>query len=228
MKTLNFPASLPVAEVWVLFPETGDLVIEIRSIWPKGIEPSRGTKSRCFDSACYPDLATFRSDVEVYVAEMNRQGFNLYATLNPLRSGLGHTHTASDRDVVCRRRLLIDIDRDAGKEHPASDAEIEASGVLASDIKVYLDALGWAPPIRLLSGNGHHLIYRLADLPNTPEVTAAIRDVLSTLKSKFSRNGFSVDTSVSNLSRVTKLPGTFVRRGTETEDRPYRIARIYE
>ena len=228
MKTLNFPASLPVAEGWVLFPETSDLVIEIRSIWPKGIEPSRGTQSRCFESTGYPDLATFRSAVAEHVVEMNRQGFNLYATLNPLRSGLGQAHTASDRDVVCRRRLLIDIDRDSGKEHPASDAEIEGAGVVARDIKVHLDALGWAPPIQLMSGNGHHLVYPLPDLPNTPEVTAAIRDLLLALKSKFSRNGFSVDTSVSNPSRVTKLPGTFVRRGTETEDRPYRIARIYE
>jgi hypothetical protein len=79
-----------------------------------------------------------------------------------------------------------------------------------------------------MSGNGHHLVYPLADLPNTNEVTTAIRGLLSVLKAQFSRDGFSVDTSVSNASRVTKLPGTFVRRGLEVENRPYRIARIHE
>lgn len=228
MNSLNFPDTLPVAEIWTLFPETDGLVIEIRSIWPKGIEPSRGIRSRCFDLKGYPDLPAFRFAVEQHVVEMNSQGFNLYATLNPLRTGLAPTHTANDRDVVCRRRLLIDIDRDSGKDHPASDAEIETAGDLARDIEAHLHARGWASPIQLMSGNGHHLVYPLADLPISPEVTASIRQCLVALKSKFSRNGFNVDTAVSNPSRVTKLPGTFVRRGSETKDRPYRIARIYE
>ena len=228
MNTRKFPNTLPVAEIWVLFPETDGLVIEIRAIWPKGIESMRGVRSRCFDLKSYPNLLAFRSAVELHVVEMNKQGFNLYATLNPLRSGLGPTHTAKDDDVVCRRRLLIDIDRDSDKDHPASDAEIEAAGDVASDINAHLQAQGWASPIQLMSGNGWHLVYPLADLPSSPEVTALIKDYLVALKSIFSRNGFSIDTTVSNTSRVTKLPGTFVRRGTETKDRPYRIARIYE
>lgn len=228
MSTPNFPNTLPVGEIWVLFPETDELVVEVRSIWPKGIKPIHGVRSRCFNLKDYPDLLAFRSAVEQHVVEMNKKGFNLYATLNPLRGGLEPTHTANDDDVTCRRRLLIDIDRDSGKDHPASDAEIKAASDLAGDIKAHLHARGWATPIQLMSGNGHHLIYPLADLPSSPEVTASIRKCLAALKSKFSRNGFSVDTTVSNPSRVTKLPGTFVRRGTETKDRPYRIARIYE
>jgi hypothetical protein len=228
MSTPKFPGTLPLFEIWALFNETAALVIEIRSIWPKGIEANRGVKSRCFDLKDYPDLGSFRSAVEKHVVEMNQQGFNLYATLNPLRTGLGSTQTANDRDVVCRRRLLIDIDRDSGKEHPASDAEIEAARDLACDIKAHLHSLNWSAPIQLMSGNGWHLVYPLADLPNTVDVTTSIKDCLGALKTKFSRNGFSVDTSVSNPSRVTKLPGTFVRRGSETKDRPYRVARLYE
>jgi hypothetical protein len=227
MSTINVP-SLCVHEMWALFPETNGLVMEIRCIWPKGITPGHETKSRCFDSSGYPDVATFRAAVEEYVTHMNQQGFNLYATLNPLRARLGLRHSANDGDVLSRRRLLIDIDRDFGKEHPASDVEIQAARGLADEIKDYLADLKWPPPVRLMSGNGHHLVYPLADLPNTNEATTAIRGLLSMLKAKFSRDGFSVDTSVSNASRVTKLPGTFVRRGLEVENRPYRIARIYE
>jgi hypothetical protein len=227
MKTSVFPR-LYVDEMWSVFNEPGPLVIEVRAIWPKDIAPVQRTLSRCFDSAHYPDLAAFRSAVEAYVTKMNQRGYNMYATLNPLRSGLSQSHTASDDDVTCRRRLLIDIDRDGAKEHPASDAQIGAARILADQIERFLDELDWPKPVRVMSGNGYHLVYPLDDLPNTNEVTQAVRALLQSLKSKFSGNGLSVDTSVSNASRVTKLPGTLARRGTEIENHPYRVARIYE
>lgn len=227
MTAAIFP-KLYVDEMWSVFNEPGPLTIEVRAIWPKDIAPVQRTLSRCFDSARYPDLAAFRSSVEAYVTEMNQRGYNMYATLNPLRKGLHQSHFASDKDVTCRRRLLIDIDRDQGKEHPASDAQVQAASLLAHQIKLYLDDLGWPKPVRVMSGNGYHLVYPLDELPNTDEVTHAIRDLLHNLKAKFSANGLSVDTSVSNASRVTKLPGTLARRGTEIENHPYRVARIYE
>ena len=227
MKTAAFP-QLYVHEMWTVFDDTDLPVIEIRSIWPKGIEPSSGTTSRCFDQAQYQSEQAFRLDVESYVTDMNQQGYNLYATLNPVRTGIGKFSAAKDDDVICRRRLLIDIDRDTGKDHPASDADIEAAKALGDQIASHLDGLGWHAPVRILSGNGHHLIYPLNDLPTTKEVTRSIRDLLRTLKTTFSSNGLSVDTSVSNTSRVTKIPGTLARRGIEITNHPYRIARIYE
>ncbi len=226
MKTAVFP-QLHVHEMWTVFDDLDALVIEIRCIWPKGIEPSRGTNSRCFDRAHYQSEQAFRSAVESYVTQMNKQGYNLYTTLNPLKAGMGEFSAANDGDVICRRRLLIDIDRDSGKDHPATDADIQAAKALGDQIASHLDGLGWPSPIRILSGNGHHLIYPLDDLPNTDEITKDIRDLLRNLKTQFSVNGLSVDTTVSNASRVTKLPGTLARRGTEITNHPYRVARIY-
>jgi hypothetical protein len=227
MSTVIIP-QLYVDEMWTVFSEEESLNLEVRSIWPKGIGSSQPTLSRYFESTDYPDLAAFREAVEAHVTQMNQRGYNMYATLNPLREGLRQSNAAADVDVTCRRRLLIDIDRDQGKEHPASDAQIEAARLLADQINGYLGDLGWPEPKRVMSGNGHHLIYPLDDLPNTDEVTHAVRDLLHNLKAKFSGNGLSVDTTVSNASRVTKLPGTLARRGTEIENHPYRVARIYE
>ncbi len=227
MTSTIFP-KLYVRQIWTVFDEQVSLVLEVRSIWPKGVKPKQQTISRCFDSSAYPDMTSFRLAVETYVAMMNRHGYNIYATLNPLKEGLSQNHSASDTDVICRRRLLVDIDRDHGKEHPATDEEVEAAGLLAERIRDYLTELGWPQPIRVMSGNGHHLVYRLNDLPNSQETTKAVRDLLHNLKRKFSGEGLSVDTSVSNASRVTKLPGTLARRGTEVQNRPYRVARIYE
>jgi hypothetical protein len=226
MKTAVFP-QLHVHEMWTVFSDPDVPVIEIRCIWPKGIEPSRGTTSRCFDQAQYQSEQAFRLAVESYVQKMNQQGYNLYSTLNPLKAEIGQFSAAKDVDVICRRRLLIDIDRDVGKDHPATDADIEAAKSLGDQIASHLDGLGWPVPVRILSGNGHHLIYPLDDLPTSKEVTNSIKDLLHILKSTFSKNGFSVDTTVSNASRVTKLPGTLARRGTEITNHPYRVARIY-
>ncbi len=52
MKKTAFP-QLRVHEMWTVFNDTEVPVIEIRCIWPKGIEPSRGTTSRCFDQTKY-------------------------------------------------------------------------------------------------------------------------------------------------------------------------------
>ena len=227
MSSAVFP-KLYVGEIWAVFDDPQALVIEVRCIWPKGIEPVQPTLSRCFDSSRYPGQGAFRAAVEAYVIQMNQQGYNMYATLNPLREGMGTNESARDKDVTCRRRLLIDIDRDFGKEHPASDSDIDAACHVADQIQKHLGDLGWPVPVRVMSGNGHHLIYTLNDFPNTQEVTREIRLLLRNLKEKFSGNGLSVDTSVSNPSRVTKLPGTFARRGIEIENYPYRVARVYE
>jgi len=226
MKTSVFP-QLHVHEMWTLFDDPDVQVIEIRCIWPKGIEPSRGTTSRCFDQAQYQSGLAFRSAVESYVTQMNQQGYNLYSTLNPLKAGIGQFSSARDIDVLCRRRLLIDIDCDTGKDHPATDADIEAAKSIGDRIASHFDGLGWPAPVRIMSGNGHHLIYPLDELPNTDEITKNVRALLRYLKAKFSGNGLSIDTSVSNASRVTKLPGTLARRGTEITNHPYRVARLY-
>ena len=226
MKTAVFP-QLHVHEMWTVFSDPDMPVIEIRGIWPKGIEPSRGTTSRCFDQAHYQSEQAFCSAVESYVTQMNQQGYNLYSTLNPLKAGIGQFSSAKDVDVICRRRLLIDIDRDTGKDHPATDADIEAAKAMGDQIASHLDGLGWPSPVRIMSGNGHHLIYPLDDLSNSKETTNSIRVLLQCLKAKFSSNGLSVDTTVSNASRVSKLPGTLARRGTEITNHPYRVARIY-
>jgi hypothetical protein len=199
MTTAAFP-QLYVHEMWTVFDNPDLSVIEVRCIWPKGIEPSRGTTSRCFDQAHYQSEQAYRSAVESYVTQMNEQGFNLYATLNPIKTGMGQFSSAKDVDVICRRRFLIDIDRDVGKDHPATDADIAAAKSLGDQIASHLDGLGWPVPVRILSGNGHHLIYTLDDLPTSKEVTSSIKDLLHTLKSTFSKNGFSV-TGVTSMFR---------------------------
>lgn len=77
-----------------------------------------------------------------------------------------------------------------------------------------------------MSGNGYHLYFELDELPNTDEVRDAIRELLKSLDDTYGCEVLKVDTSVYNASRITKVPGTVMRKGTESADRPHRRAEV--
>lgn len=159
----------------------------------------------------------------------------IYCTINPTNPALlarapanrvrqaGNGDTTSDRDVVARRHLLIDVDpvRPAGIS--SDDAEHQASLDLAQRIAEDLSAIGWPDPIRADSGNGAHLIYAV-DLPTVDG--DLVKRVLAALSKKYSTPALKVDEKVFNPARISKLYGTLTRKGEDTVTRPHRISRI--
>ena len=140
----------------------------------------------------------------------------VYATLNPtvpemlaiapnklvrLKSGKG----TKDRDVIGRRRLLIDFD--AEKPHKAimaTDAEMTAAVKCRDEVMMYLASMHWPRPIVTSSGNGGGLIY-VVDLPNDSESLELIDQVLTALDVKFSDATCKIDGSVKNAARITRV-----------------------
>ena len=121
---------------------------------------------------------------------------------------------------------MIDIDRVEKKTEPATDEEVDAAGALADEVMAYLEQLDWPKPIRVMSGNGHHLYYKLPETPNSPEAKKCIQQLLLKLADKFNNESVKIDTVVFNASRITKVVGTIARKGFESEGRPYRMARV--
>ena len=78
----------------------------------------------------------------------------------------------------------------------------------------------------MLSGNGVHVYYQLEGIENTEQSNLLIRDVLIALGQQFDTPEVAIDKSVFNASRITKVPGTFMRKGQASEGRPYRMARL--
>lgn len=129
---------------------------------------------------------------------------------------------ATDKDVLCRVWLPIDVDPIRPADCPSTDAEHEAVLARAADIRDWLcEKHAWPWPVEIDSGNGAHLMYRI-DLPNDPESKSLIRNVLARLSERFSDSVCKVDTSVYNASRIMRLPGTRNRKGQATEERPHR------
>ena len=125
-----------------------------------------------------------------------------------------------------RDLLLIDIDRVEKKKAPANDSEVEAANQLAEDVMSYLAAKDWPEPIRVMSGNGHHLYYVLSKFANTEASTSYVQSFLKSLATEFDNDTVQIDSAVFNASRITKVVGTVARKGLESEGRPYRIARV--
>ena len=209
-----------VEKMWTIFPCGSSAVIEIRAFHHSD---KSNVKRRIFRAADTSSVDNFKKRVEEYALTLNDQGYNIYITLNPIKSEfIGQS--AKDKDIEYRDLLLIDIDRAGDTRNPATEAELECAKLLGEEVQQHLTSLGWAEPIWVMSGNGYHLYYILDNLPNTQEVTEAIRNALNSLAIRFDNEHVHIDTNVYNASRITKVPGTIMRKGEESPGRPYRRA----
>jgi hypothetical protein len=214
-----------ILEFWCAMVRPGD-VHEIRI--PKPINRRQAVISGYVDN-----VADFISMVEPYVEDHRAEA--VYMTLNPVNPALlarsanrlkTNADTLSkDSDISHYRSLLIDIDpvRPAGIS--ATDDERQAALQTGDRIVSFLSDQGWPlPVIHGSSGNGGILVYRLPDLPNLPESTALVKQVLGALAVLFDTDAVTIDTSVHNPSRLVKVLGTVAAKGDHTPDRPWRRA----
>lgn len=166
------------------------------------------------------------------------QNDNIYFTLNEINEDCysrsqcekivrsnKQTKTTSDTDIKARRYILIDIDPKRATGVSASDEEVSKARIVGNKVYAFLRDQGFTKPICAFSGNGIHLLYRV-NLLNNEENRTLLERFLHTLDMLFSDEFADVDTTVFNAARITKLYGTFSRKGANTEDRPHRISRI--
>ncbi|MFC1895062.1 phage/plasmid primase, P4 family [Thermodesulfobacteriota bacterium] len=137
----------------------------------------------------------------------------------------------SDKDVLLIRWLLIDADpvRPAGIS--ASKDELDEARMVMESLSSWLeDEMSFPAGLRALSGNGYHLMYRLPDLPNSPNISGSngmVRRVLCALSERFSTPAVKIDHVVHNAARIWKVYGTTARKGDDMAERPHRKAVIW-
>ncbi len=185
----------------------------------------------------YFDNSSAFADAVVGLADEEFKGY--YFTLNEINPDLiarsANTYkkyaeeTTADKDIIRRRWLPIDFDvvRPAGIS--STDDEHAAALKLAREIKGGLISKGWPENAFILadSGNGGHLDIKI-DLPNDETAERLIENCLSALDSLFTNETVKVDTTTSNASRIWKIYGTMARKGSNTSERPHRLAKILE
>jgi hypothetical protein len=135
--------------------------------------------------------------------------------------------TTSDHDILCRRWLLIDCDPKRPSGISATAEEHGRAITTACGIWDDLRGAGWPDPVVADSGNGAHLLYRI-NAPNLPDVTQLVQQALKGIADRCAPDNIDVDLTVFNAARITKLYGTWTRKGDSTSERPHRRSRLLE
>lgn len=180
------------------------------------------------------------------VVQLEAQKFpGIYWTLNPIDRTLDLQsrsfnkvkpfagETTSDRDILKRHWLLVDIDPRRAAGISSTHAEHDGALNLARSIRADLLRAGWPEPIFADSGNGAHLDYAV-DLPNDAKSAELLKAILYALALKYNTPADSpgvkieIDRTTFNASRISKIYGTTARKGDSTTERPHRLARIVE
>ena len=160
----------------------------------------------------------------------------VYFTMNPLNRDClavcnnrmrkaDHGDCASDADVLTRRAILIDADPKRRSKISATDAEKAFALETMTTVNEHLNRVGLIGGVIVDSGNGYHR-YLWVDIPR--EDADLVRCFLQCLDEQFRTEQVGIDISVHNPSRITKIPGTWARKGENLPDRPHRQSSIVE
>ena len=199
----------------------------LRAIRPKGIPELRKLPVRnyVFRREDYMTDGEFRGAIERKVIELNMGGYNVYQNAQEINDDFAG-NVVSDKDIFSYDNLFIDLDRAGHHKEPATDEEIARIEVVADNIIRFLTKLGWPKPIKVLSGNGYHMYYKLDGWVSGTENKELIRQALHCLGDKFDDAHTQVDRSVHNPSQITKVIGTIARKGKASIDRPHRTVTL--
>lgn len=133
--------------------------------------------------------------------------------------------STSDKDIVARDWLLIDLDPIRPKGTSSTNEQVAKALEKSGKIHNFLLEQGFPRPIVGFSGNGYHLLYRLK-MKNNEENKDLLKSFLAALDELFSDDVIAVDQVNFNAARVCKLYGTVAQKGISTEERPHRQSKI--
>lgn len=133
--------------------------------------------------------------------------------------------TTSDGNVIRRRFIMLDFDACRVAGVSANDQEFEKAHMKAVEVYRYLMGQGFKEPIITTSGNGWHE-YLTCDMPNDDEHNELVKNFLKSLGNMFSDEHVEIDEKVYNPARVDKMIGSWAKKGSDTQDRKWRIAKI--
>jgi hypothetical protein len=217
-----------------LFATPGQ-VVEVRALHPGGVSRAGYVRAACPRSMLAIHV---RDQLKAAGAEgvyFTPHGRTPVAMPSPNAGAWarGAKPLTSDADIPARRYLLIDCDRrktPATAQLSATDAEKAAAGELATRVLDTMAGIGWASPLKIDSGNGYHLYYRLSAHQPGGKVADPLADplalLLRVLADPLNTDAAEIDTRVFNPSRIMKVPGTWARKGPNTPDRPHRVCRV--
>lgn len=176
------------------------------------------------------------TDTDTLIQQFDRidpRGANIYITVNKVNDScyareqhdcFRRTNTTtSNHEIDAYEWLFIDLDPERLSEISSTDEELEAARILSDKVYEYMKGLGFHDPVRAMSGNGHHLLYKI-DMKNTDDNQKLYERCLSNLAAIFNNGIVKIDSVNYNPARICKLYGTLAQKGSNTKTRPHRMS----
>lgn len=216
---------------------------QIRQWWKIFKQPNRLAEIRLLAngrsySGYFKDVDTLITQIKPYLIPENEKYYGklqVYCIFNDIKEELygreqkdkfiKGTSATKDNDMVRRNFVLIDLDPKRISGISASEEELQRAHMKAVDVYKYLLANGFTEPIIAISGNGYHL-YCPCDLPSDEESHKLVNNFLKALGKLFTDEYVDVDQTVGNVANLTKMIGTWAKKGADGDDRKWRLARF--
>lgn len=152
----------------------------------------------------------------------------LYWTINPIDPAADlEGRNARIGDILRRRWFLVDVDPKRPEGAMSTHDEHEHAREVAWNVVDDLGDRGWPSPWIIDSGSGFHLLWQV-DLPNDrddPRIRKQYGRVLAWLGKTHDSDRITIDANVGSANQNSKVPGTWVRKGANSPDRPHRLCR---
>ena len=215
-----------IKDTWQIIGVGNSTVLEMRGICPAGHQLKPRSISKLFRRTDYDTEQDLKQAVNTWALSQNDFGYNIYVVMNSIKSSHS-TGSVSNSDIEFRDLLFIDLDRATDTKNPATDQEIDAAFEVANNISRFFQRRGMDSPIQVMSGNGVHLYFILDSIANDERSTNQIKKLLCLLGHNFDTPQIKVDRGVYDSCRITKVPGTVMRKGVEQPDQSRVFRRAY-
>lgn len=209
---------------WEIFQDNGNKFCEIRCL----------DGQRTY-SGYYRNIDNIIRDIEPLSERPNMQ---IYFVLNTIKADCYDRqqqermvekpkNTTTDNDIEGRNFILLDFDPERPSGVGSTDAQLNESHIVAKKVYNFLIEQGISSIIVCKSGNGIHLEIPIK-LANTTENTQLVERFLKAIAMLFNTEAVHVDTKVGNASRICKLYGTYAKKGANTPEHPWRLAKFWK
>lgn len=191
----------------------------------------KGSSKKKIISGYFTDADTLIQQFDL----IDPRNTNIYITINKVNEACYSREqhdcfrltddSTHDHEIDSYEWFFVDLDPVRVAAISSSNEELEEARTLSDKVYEYLKGTGFKEPIRAMSGNGYHLLYKI-DLPNTQENKDLIERCLTNLSEIFNNGKIKIDVVNHNQSRVCKLYGTMAQKGANTKTRPHRMSQI--
>lgn len=195
---------------------------------------------RCLDgqrtySGYYHNIDNLIRDIEPLSERPNMQ---IYFVLNTIKEDCYDRqqqermvekpkNTTTDADIEGRNFILLDFDPERPSGVGSTDEQLKDAHTVAKKVYTFLVEQGFTSLIVCKSGNGIHCLVPIK-LANSADNTKLVERFLKAIAMLFNTETVHIDTKVGNASRICKLYGTYAKKGSNTTDHPWRLAKFWK